>query len=73
MKWLGMMLLSICLLVSCAGAEPKAETVRSGDCSVPAIAITVDDCYDRAHILAAIELCEKYGIKMTIFSQSARR
>lgn len=65
MKRFVMMLLSVCLLVSCAGAEPKAETVRSGDCSVPAIAITVDDCYDRAHILAAIELCEKYEIKMT--------
>ena len=42
-------------------------TLRYGDRSMPRIAITIDDCYDRKHILAAIELCEEYGIPVTFF------
>ena len=38
-----------------------------GDRESKQIAITIDDCYDRECVLAAIELCEKYGIRITFF------
>lgn len=54
------------LMLTCSQAE-TAPIIRNGDRSSPRIAITIDDCYDRDHILAAVELCEKYGIPVTFF------
>ncbi len=63
----------ILLLISiwpsvCQGEEADAApAVRHGDRSIPKVAITIDDCYDRDYILAAVELCEKYGVAVTFF------
>ena len=57
-------------LVSCAILFPstaQADTVRHGDRSLPQVAVTIDDCYDSAQVLAAIELCETYQIPVTFF------
>ena len=58
-------LFPICTLAE--SAVPSDFTLRYGNRSTPRIAITIDDCYDRKHILAAIELCEEYGISITFF------
>ena len=60
--------LLIGLLFSASAALGEASfTVRHGDRETPRIAITIDDCYDTDHVLAAIELCKQYDIKMTFF------
>lgn len=43
------------------------STVRCGNREQKKIAITIDDCYDSDHVLAGIELCEKYEIPITFF------
>lgn len=48
-------------------AENSGLTVRHGDRSSARIAITVDDCYDRKHISAAIDLSELYQVPITFF------
>lgn len=48
-------------------ASTEISTVRCGDREQKKIAITIDDCYDSDHVLAAIELCEKYEIPITFF------
>lgn len=50
-----------------AFASTKIPTVRCGDRKQNKIAITIDDCYDVDHVLAAIELCEKHEIPITFF------
>lgn len=50
-----------------AALADASFTVRHGDRESPRIAITVDDCYDTDQVLAAVALCEQYGIKMTFF------
>ncbi len=60
------LLLWMALLIASARAE-DAQIVRHGDRSVPRIAITVDDCYDRAHIETVVALCEEYGVPVTFF------
>lgn len=63
-RWL---LFVIALLwLTIAGAE-DAQIIRHGDRSVPCIAVTVDDCYDRRHIESVVELCEAYGVTATFF------
>lgn len=60
--------LLIGLLLSASVAQGEGSfTVRHGDRETPRIAITIDDCYDTDHVLAAIELCKQYDIKMTFF------
>ena len=63
MKWFCILLVFVCT-VACG---EEATVVRHGDRSVPRIAITVDDCYDRQHVERAVELCEKYGVAITFF------
>lgn len=48
-------------------ASTEISTVRCGDREQKKIAITIDDCYDSDHVLAAIELCENYEIPITFF------
>lgn len=48
-------------------ASTEISTVRCGDREQKKIAITIDDCYDSDHVLAAIELCEKHEIPLTFF------
>lgn len=50
-----------------AAARAEISTVRYGDREQNKIAITIDDCYDSGHVLAAIELCETHGIPITFF------
>ena len=58
-------LLLVCLPLAARGES--ATVVRHGDRSLPKIAITVDDCYDSQYVLAAVELCEQYGVPVTFF------
>ena len=48
-------------------ASTEIATVRYGDREQKQIAITIDDCYDTDHVLAAIELCEEFEIPVTFF------
>lgn len=68
MRWVlsKIILLTAMLFLLTAHAE-EAEIVRHGDRSIPRIAITVDDCYDRKHIEAVVELCEMHGVPVTFF------
>ena len=59
-------LVALLLMLNWVYAE-EAEIVRHGDRSIPRVAITVDDCYDRTHIETAVELCERYGVAITFF------
>lgn len=61
------MILLVTVLWIAGGTAERAVTIRHGDRGRPQIAITIDDCYDRKHILAAVELCEKYGVPVTFF------
>lgn len=61
------LILLVTVLWIAGSTAERAETIRHGDRSSPQIAITIDDCYDRKHILAAVELCEKYGVPVTFF------
>ena len=65
-----MLLLVAMLLLNAADAE--TIVVRHGSREEKKVAITLDDCYDRAHIASAVELCQTYGIPITFFP-SARR
>lgn len=56
-----------CALLACQTAAAEISTVRCGDREQKKIAITIDDCYDSDHVLAAIELCEKHEIPITFF------
>lgn len=56
-----------CALFACQTADAEIPTVRCGDRERNQIAITIDDCYDSDHVLAAIELCETHGIPITFF------
>ena len=58
-------LLLICLAPLWALAENL--TFRCGQRDAPRIAITIDDCYDRTYIEAAVALCETYQIPITFF------
>ena len=55
------------LLITAVAQAESGFTVRCGDRDLPRIAITVDDCYDTEQVLAAVELCKLYDIKMTFF------
>lgn len=59
-------LLVLLLMLTWACAE-EAEVVRHGNRETPRVAITVDDCYDRKYIEAAVDLCEEHGIAITFF------
>ena len=60
--------LFLCLLLGAETALAESGfTVRHGDRESPRVAITVDDCYDADQVLAAVALCEQYGVKMTFF------
>lgn len=70
------LVLCLCLLPAAVGAEEgnqeileKYFSLRYGDRNVSRIAITVDDCYKSAAqwIGKDVELCEKYGVRMTFF------
>lgn len=60
-----MLLLMTILLLNAADAE--TIVVRHGNREEKKVAITLDDCYDRAHIASAVELCQTYGIPITFF------
>lgn len=64
-RFLGM-LLCLLLAVSTAAAE-SGFTVRHGDREQPRVAITIDDCYDKEQVLAAVALCQEYDVHMTFF------
>lgn len=66
-KWRILLVLVCCTLFLPLPAAAEGFTLRHGDRETPQIAITIDDCYDRKHILAAVELCEKHGIPVTFF------
>ncbi|MBQ8312266.1 MAG: polysaccharide deacetylase family protein [Clostridia bacterium] len=66
-KWRILLVLVCCTLFLPISAAAEGFTLRHGDRETPQIAITIDDCYDRKHILAAVELCEKHGIPVTFF------
>lgn len=60
----------LCFLTLCPIPTAQAEfqfTVRHGSRENPQIAITIDDCYDTAQVLAAVALCQEYNIRMTFF------
>jgi peptidoglycan/xylan/chitin deacetylase (PgdA/CDA1 family) len=69
--------LCLCAAAAAAFAERDAETeellkefiLRHGSRQIKKIALTVDDCYKnrREWITYDVELCKKYGIKMTFF------
>ena len=60
--------LLVCLLIATGAASAEScFTVRHGDREAPRIAITIDDCYDREQVLAAVALCEEYDVRMTFF------
>lgn len=63
-RWITLILLCMMFPLAAAG---ESITARCGARDAPQIAITVDDCYDRAYIEAAVELCEQYHIPMTFF------
>lgn len=62
-----LLVLVCCTLFHPLHAAAEDFTLRHGDRETPQIAITIDDCYDRKHILAAVELCETYAIPVTFF------
>ena len=66
MRKLVCLLLCFMLVTSTALAE-TGFTVRHGDRESRKIAITVDDCYDTEQVLAAVELCKQYDVRMTFF------
>lgn len=58
----------ICLLTMIGTAAAESDfTVRHGDREHPRIAITIDDCYDKEQVLAAVALCREYDVHMTFF------
>ena len=61
------LLLSLSLCSSALAARPEDYVTRTGDQSVPRIALTVDDCYDSDHIRSIMALCEKYNVHCTFF------
>lgn len=56
-----------CTLWAIPPAQAEGFAAWHGDRSVPQIAITIDDCYSREHLTAAIELSETYGTPFTFF------
>lgn len=66
-------LLAVVLALCLCGFFPGAQaaepgfTLRCGDRSHPRIAVTVDDCYHREQVQAAIDLCTQYKVKLTFF------
>ena len=58
----------VCLLIAAGTASAESSfTVRHGDREKPRIAITIDDCYDKEQVLAAVALCQEYDVRMTFF------
>lgn len=50
-----------------AHAVEAGYTVFHGDRDIPRIALTVDDCYNAAHVASILDLCEEYGVPVTFF------
>lgn len=65
-KWIAA-LLSLALLFSTSSALASAEVHRTGDETVPKIAITVDDCYDLAILAQILDLCDQYKVHVTFY------
>jgi len=63
-RWIALILLSRMFPLAALG---ESITARCGAREAPRVAITIDDCYDRTYIEAAIELCEQYRISITFF------
>lgn len=61
------LLMAVCLAFSAAGALADGTVWRFGDESSPKIAITMDDCYRKEFVVATLDLCDKYDIKITFF------
>ena len=59
--------LCVMLLFSNALALEQGYTVFYGDREKPAVALTVDDCYDSQRVEAILDLCEKHGVSVTFF------
>ena len=59
--------LALLLPVNRAGAVEAGYTVFHGSRDDSRIAITVDDCYDAAHVTEVLDLCEAYDIPVTFF------
>ncbi len=55
------------LQAASAPAVPEGFIVRHGNRGASKVAITIDDCYDRKHIQAAIDLCVTHDIPVTFF------
>lgn len=48
-------------------AHAETIVVNHGNREKKKVAITIDDCYDRKHIEAAVTLCQKHEIPITFF------
>lgn len=54
-------------LPTAATAVEQGYTVFHGDRTVPLVAVTVDDCYNAAHVAEILDLCEAEGVPVTFF------
>ncbi len=62
-------LLAALLLVlpAAASAVEQGYTVFHGARDVPRVAVTVDDCYNAAHVAEILDLCEAEDVPVTFF------
>ena len=72
MKRILCLLAVMMMLFGAACADTKADdgypfSIFYGDESVNKIAITMDDCFELDKLEATVDLCIKYGVKMTVF------
>ena len=55
------------LLLGSARAVEQGYTVFHGDREKPAVALTVDDCYDIERVTEILNLCQAQGVPVTFF------
>lgn len=55
------------LLLGSARAVEQGYTVFHGDREKPAVALTVDDCYDIERVTEILNLCQAHGVPVTFF------
>ena len=69
----GILVAVLVVLCGCALAIPQGKddgykfSINCANYETKKIAITIDDCYELDKVAAAVELCNKYGVKMTFF------
>lgn len=56
----------MCFFVTASAVE-AGYTVFHGDRTLPCVALTVDDCYNAAHVASILDLCEEHGVPVTFF------